>query len=135
MRTSTLTHAVIIVGAAASIAGCGIDSCHACTAIGCVDQLVIHFATIPTAPVRVELRERSPTDSVVRSYGCNDALSCLTGPVFSDFTPKQLFVTVITSAGTRTTEIRNIKYTEYRPNGPHCDPICRSAALTVDVPG
>lgn len=134
-RTSAGTRRIAAVSVLVGLTGCcDINFWHACTQMACVDHLNIQFATIPTAPARIELRLYSPADPVAYVYDCKDALSCLSAAGFPGFTPDRVFVTVITTAGKRTTEFRDIAYAKYRPNGHHCNPVCRSATLRVDVP-
>jgi hypothetical protein len=123
-----------LVAAVAGLAGCNSLGPHTCTLIGCQNGLTVRLSTMPAAPFRVELRVASPTSQPAYVYDCSNPASCAQGAFFPDFSGEHAFVTVVTSAGTRTTEVTRIEYRVSRPNGPNCPPECRQATVTADVP-
>ena len=114
----------------ALLAGCnGISG--ACTLIGCDSGLVVLLAQAPTGPYRIEVFSRE--DAPHYAFDCAVPGQC--GDVrFVDYTPESVTIRVTTSAGTRE-QTAQPKYSVYRPNGPNCEPTCRSAAVTVALPG
>ena len=125
---------LLVVSTLAALAGCNFTGLHACTLIGCQNGLTVRLSATPAAPFRVELRVTSSTSQPVYVYDCSNVERCAQGVFFPDFSGEQAFVSVVTDAGTRTTEITRIQYRVSRPNGPNCPPECRQATVTADVP-
>jgi hypothetical protein len=123
-----------LVAAVAGLSGCNSLGPRSCTLIGCQNGLTVQLSAMPSAPFRVELRATSATAQPVYVYDCSNSAACGQGAFFPDFSGDHAFVTVVTSAGTRTTEITRIEYRVSRPNGPDCPPACRQATVTADVP-
>ena len=104
-----------------------------CTEIGCDSGLTIRLDGPPQAgPVRIELLTSGSGPRYV--YDCPDAGGCATGAFFPGFTGDYVRVRVTTASGTATREARPA-YTESRPNGADCPPVCRTATVTVPLPG
>lgn len=125
---------LVLVSALAGLAGCNSLGLHACTLIGCQNGLTVQLSATPATPFRVELRVTSPTAQPAYVYSCSSPATCTQGVFFPDFSGEHAFVTVVTDAGTRTTEISRIEYRVSRPNGPNCPPECRQATVTADTP-
>jgi hypothetical protein len=120
-----------LVTALAGLAGC---NSLGCSLIGCQNGLTVRLSQTPAVSFRVELRVTSPTAQPAYVYDCANPALCAEGVFFPDFSGEHAFVTVVTAAGTRTTEITRIEYRISRPNGPDCPPECRQATVTADVP-
>ena len=60
--------------------------------------------------------------------------ACQQDVFFIGLIADRLFVRVTAATGSVLTEIANVPYVSSRPNGPHCDPDCRQATVTVQVP-
>ena len=98
----------------------------ACTLIGCESGLRVVLTTPPAAPYRVEAYV--PGSAVRQMRQCNTGGTC--DITFVDFTPAQVTIEVITTADTVRRDAAPA-YQISRPNGPQCDPECRSATVTV----
>ena len=129
-----MTYRLALVFGLAGLGGCGALAPGACTLIGCQDGLMVQLATVPSGDFRVELRATSPTSQPVYVFVCGSNTSCQHGVFFPGYGEDQAFVTVVTSAGARTTEVTGIRYRLTRPNGPNCPPECRQATVAADVP-
>lgn len=104
-----------------------------CTGIGCDSGLTVRLeGTPPAGPVRVELLTSDGGARYV--YDCPEPGRCAAGAFFPGFTGDYVRVRVTTASGAVTREARPA-YTETRPNGPDCPPACRTATVTVPLPG
>lgn len=116
-----------------------------CTLIGCSSSLEIALVG-DYLPTDFTVRITSP-DAGSISVHCIDGSAdfdpadasrwspaCPAGGLsLRDFTPVELSTTVSWSEGEVTQDFRPL-YSESRPNGPGCEPICRSARLQVLIP-
>lgn len=97
-----------------------------CTLIGCESALRVVLTAPPASPYRVEAY---PPGSAVRQVR-----ECTTGGTceikFVGFTPAQVTVEIITTADTVRRDATPT-YQVSRPNGPMCDPECRTATVTL----
>jgi hypothetical protein len=131
-RSGTLFAAALTLGTAACRAL--LDSGDVvCTRIGCSSGLTIRFDAVPPpGAYRVELLpagEGGPRYVVE----CPDASRCTGGATFPGFTGDYVVVRVTTARGVLTREVRPT-YTESRPNGPDCPPVCQQATVAVPLP-
>ena len=128
MKTSSL----VTLAAAALLTGCNAADQVPCTLIGCVDHgLRVELASPATGPFRIEVR--TPGSSTVYVYDCPDLTRCPSGPVFADFFPQSVEITVTTARGTVRRNAQPV-YTTSRPNGERCEPLCRRGVVTVPLP-
>ena len=116
-----------------TIAACTIASCDSdffggvCTLIGCNSGVIVVLESPPATPYRIEVYSGSAAGPRY-AHSCAGASAC--GEVFfPDFTPFRFFVEVITTDTVRY-EVAPT-YTESRPNGPRCDPLCRNARVRL----
>ena len=101
-----------------------------CTEIGCAGGLTVLFATTPQGDVHVEALAEGETTP--RTFDCTGS-GCSAGARFLNFSPAHVVVTVTTDAGSQQFDLRP-QYQTSRPNGPRCEPVCRSAQITVTLP-
>jgi hypothetical protein len=114
----------------ALLAGCnGFDGL--CTLVDCDSGLLVQLAQTPTGPYRIEVW--LPGDDSTQVFECANPATC-GNAFFADFTPKSVVIRVITDAGVRQ-ETAQPTYSVSQPNGPHCEPTCRNATVTVPLPG
>lgn len=105
------------------LAGCR-DAGRACTLIGCYDGLSVTVPSAAAVPFRVE--------AYVASGGARYAQTCNAAPCvafFPAFLPQTVTIAVITGTDTASRRFAPV-YTVTRPNGPGCDPECRSGSVT-----
>jgi len=100
-----------------------------CTLVDCDSGLFVQLAQTPTGPYRIEVFSGEDTPDHV--FDCENPSLCY--PKFIDYTPELVKIRVTTSAGTRE-QTAKPKYSVWRPNGPHCEPACKSATVTVALP-
>jgi hypothetical protein len=105
-----------------------------CTLIGCESGVTVHLASLPNGPFRVDVKPRGASD-VAYVYECSDGAHCQQNIFFPGLITDYLTVTVQAGAASRDTEVVQIQYTSHRPNGPNCEPDCRTATVTAQVPG
>ncbi len=134
MKTLALTLAL-----AAVAAGCSKD----CTLIGCNDSLRVTFGTRTVSP---PYSLAVIADGVPTMYECNErgVLSppfeagngtCDATGFTMPATPRMVMVTVRPyvdgGVGATRTVTATPPYTQVRPNGEGCDPVCRQSVVTV----
>lgn len=108
----------------------------ACTQIGCSSGLIVHLGALPVGAFRVEVFANAPGQQPVYAYECDPgADQCTKDVFFPGLIVDHPFVRVTTGLGTVTREILDIRYGSHRPNGPRCGPECRTAELSVAIPG
>ncbi len=127
----SLLVAVLGIGA---VSGCSILAPEeACTLVGCTSGLSVRLTSLPTEPYRVELLvpgARRP----FHFYECDGGSSCLQAIHSPLLALSHISVTVTTAAGSRVTDVPNVEYERYYPNGPDCPPPCLNATITAEVP-
>ena len=117
-----------ILSVLATLGGCDSDTVsQGCTLIGCASGIEVVLEQPPAVPYRVEAYVSSQMPRYV--YRC-DSGSCLPRIFFEEFTPFRVFVEVISGTGTQVYEVIP-RYSESRPNGPQCDPLCRNAVIRL----
>lgn len=121
---------LVIVLAGAMLVGCSEVYPRVCTQIGCGAGLTVLFSTVPVGDVHVEALPEGETTP--RTFDCTGS-ACSPGARFLDFSPDHVVVTVTTDAGSKQFDLRP-QYQTSRPNGPRCEPVCRSAQVTVTLP-
>jgi hypothetical protein len=102
----------------------------ACTLIGCTDGLRLTFDAPPPQGTVVEIVH---FDAPPWRVECGVDTNCAVGIFFSDFTPSDLTVRVVTPGG-EVTESYQPTYQEHRPNGEGCGPECLNATILVALP-
>jgi hypothetical protein len=105
-----------------------------CTLLGCYDGIIVHLAAMPSGPFQIEARPTGAEGATAYVYKCDQALPCQQDVFFSNLIADHIFVTVLTAGHRRETEIFPISYTTSHPNGPHCEPACRRATVTAQIP-
>jgi hypothetical protein len=106
-----------------------------CTEIGCTDGISVHLTALPTSPYRVEILVGSGPGGLSYAYDCAGGSACLQDIFFPELVLDRIIVRVITSLGSRDSEISNPVYATLRPNGPDCPPLCLQATVTAQLPG
>jgi len=96
-----------------------------CTKIGCSDGLTVVVENAPAAPYTVEV---GLPDGTSRTAPCE--AGCDGGLFFEGVTADEVTVRITGSAGTSSQSVRPT-YTDSRPNGPDCPPVCRQARVQV----
>jgi hypothetical protein len=104
-----------------------------CTLLGCESGVTVHLASLPGGPFRVEVRPRGAGDAVY-VFECNVGASCRQVVFFAGLITDYLVVTVKVAGAVRDTEITQVTYVSHRPNGPNCEPDCRTASVIAQVP-
>ena len=104
-----------------------------CTQIGCESGITVHLASLPNGPFRVDVKPRGAAD-VAYVYECSDVAHCRQDIFFAGLITDYLIVTVQVGAASRDTEAVQVQYASHRPNGPNCEPDCRTATVTAQVP-
>lgn len=110
------------------------DATMVCTLIGCESGITVHLASLPNGPFRVDVKPSGAND-VAYVYECSDAAQCRQDIFFAGLITDHLTVTVQVGAASRDTEAVQVQYASHRPNGPNCEPDCRTATVTAQVPG
>jgi hypothetical protein len=137
--------ATIVLALAGCTLGQGPPPGQACTLIGCGPSLDVGLVG-EHVPTDFTLTVNSGTGDFVK-VRCTEgnaefeppeasrwAPSCPAGGVtFQDFAPEELSVTVMWSDGEVSQEFAPV-YGQSQPNGPACDPGCRSARIDVYIP-
>ena len=118
--------------ALAFASGCGALGPEVCTLIGCNEHgLFIHFDGPPAQTVRIEATTgEGPLPVIVE---CTDLRQCSNSIVFPSFFPQHVHLKVTHGQFSREYDF-SPTYTTSRPNGPDCDPVCRSGSVTVTLP-
>jgi hypothetical protein len=116
---------------ALTLTGCSDHLQLVCTLIGCDSGLEIQVNPVPTTPFRVEASALGY--SAVYTQECPDPADC-TRIFLPEFTPAVVRIRLIVGADTTFIEATNPEYTEVRPNGPDCPPLCRIGHVTIVVP-
>jgi hypothetical protein len=132
MRGAWRLGRLISAGALSSIACSGVTT--VCTLIGCESGITVHLASLPSGPFRVDVKPRGAGD-VAYVFECSDAMHCRQDIFFAGLITDYVVVTVHVGAATRDTEVVQVQYTSHRPNGPNCEPDCRTATVTAQIPG
>lgn len=119
---------LVVVGLGLGAAACSLLD-PACTLIGCAPSLTLEFAEQPAGLLRVEATDVASADR--RVIDCTNPGLCSGGLVhFTDFTPEDVIIRVITQTGT-TEQTFHPSYQRSRPNGPRCEPECRQARIVM----
>lgn len=130
IRIATLSAAMLILGAPACDSPTGV-----CTLIGCSSGLLVRLNALPTGPFQVDVFAGAPDVSPSYRYECVPGPSgCLQEIFFSGLVARHAFIRVTTDDGTALHEILDLHYETHRPNGPRCEPTCRTAETTVSIP-
>ena len=104
-----------------------------CTLDGCHGGIMVHLTRLPSGPFRIEMRPAA-AEGTTYVYECGPTLPCRQNVFFPNMIADRVVITVVTGARSRETEIPQVVYTAYRPNGPGCEPQCQRASVTVEVP-
>jgi hypothetical protein len=116
-----------------AVAALGLASCgdflgsDSCTLIGCTSGLNVVLEDVTSAPYRVEVYSGPSTTRYVLECTANPCAQIF----FPDFTPQRVFAEVIRpNQLTRRYEVIP-SYSESRPNGGNCPPLCRNATIRL----
>lgn len=99
--------------------------------VGCFNGLNVRFNGQPAGAYRVEAIV--PGDATPHVFDCPSG-TCGPPVMFEDLTPDRVTIRVTTAAGTRSQEFTP-KYEAEYPNGRRCGAACRSATVTIQLPG
>lgn len=100
----------------------------ACTEIGCESGIEVVLESPPAGAYRVEATVGGSAARYV--YQCADEEGCAGRIFFPEFTPYRVFIEVTDATSTERYEVVP-EYTEHRPNGPDCPPLCRNAVIRL----
>ncbi|MCC6242749.1 MAG: hypothetical protein IT353_07895 [Gemmatimonadaceae bacterium] len=100
-----------------------------CTLIGCADGLVVDVGTPPLGPWTIEA---TPAGQPARTFACAAGSQC-SFVRFEGIMQTPITFKVTVGAQMRT-EVLSPVTTTSRPNGPKCDPECRTQRVTLSVP-
>jgi hypothetical protein len=102
---------------------------HLCTLIGCVNGLTVEFEDLLPNSLAVEVLddEHAPPAQHLTNTSEYGAVA-----YFEDYHPTDVTIRVSWATASITASARP-EYHEWRPNGPDCDPECRSAYVLVDL--
>ena len=104
-----------------------------CTLIGCESGVTVHLSSLPSQPFRVEVG--APGADTQYVFDCtNDTARCRREIFFPDLGSDHLFVTVRVGTASRMTEVSQVNYTRFQPNGEHCPGDCRNADVDAAIP-
>lgn len=126
-----------------STLGCDSDTSN-CTLLGCAeDGLVIELTSpsgIPAGSYRITAASTDGTiglkqcDFVLPSNGTDpDCRVGESGVSWPDFEPTALTVILARNGEPAHSGEHTVTYTESRPNGPECGPVCRVGRLTISL--
>lgn len=128
----------LLLGAMLTLAA-GCDSIggpfsHACTLIGCANGTIVYLNGSLPANGKVEIFLSTDLTTPVQTYTCGPG-SCASQIQFMDFMPGgQVRVRVTTANGVTLTAPTAVQYSEWRPNGPDCEPTCIRGRLDAQLP-
>lgn len=118
---------VFSVSALSSCERLGLEP-HVCTLIGCSSGITVVLENKPTSPYRIEVYSGNSTGPRY-VFQCDAQTNCA-DPFFFDYTPDHVFVDVVVGSNRTTYEVVP-KYTESRPNGADCEPLCRQSTIRL----
>jgi hypothetical protein len=124
----------LVAGATVALATAGCDDhgpTRPCTLVDCeVNGLTVRVeGTLPT----VYMVTVSSPNEEARSRVCWTPAHCVGGAVhFAGYSPAEVSITVEWEDGTATATAEPT-YQVFRPNGPDCEPVCRTATITVQL--
>lgn len=117
---------------ALALAGCAPREVQ-CTLIGCADGLAVDFTGAQPASYTLEARAAGHEPVTVDCSGDQAAFQCRPdGTFLPDFTPEEVTLRITWDGGEVERTVRPV-YTETRPNGPDCPPVCRHGEVTIDL--
>lgn len=125
----TLNAGAFVLGALA-FQGCSTG----CSLVGCVSGLRVHLAALPTGAFQVAVLVDGVVQDAPAEATCAGTTVCYQDILFTTTASERVSVRVTTATGSRVTEIANITYAKSRPNGSGCDPECRNATVTAQLP-
>ena len=108
------------------LVACDVD----CTLIGCFNGLTIEVLNAPPGPLTVQAVAGGGPSSSVYTSSCPGSTNCGNTVYFQDFLPRDVRLTITTTAGTREVLVRP-RYTTVYPNGKHCGGACQSGREVV----
>jgi hypothetical protein len=115
-----------------ALAGCTAQE-RMCTLIGCVDGLTVHFTGAQPASYTLEARAAGHEPVTVSCSSDQATTQCRLDETFlADFTPEEVTLHITWDGGEVERTVRPV-YTESRPNGPDCPPVCRQGQVAIDL--
>lgn len=122
-----LSIAALVAGLVVLLGGC---APRACTEIGCASGLSISIANPPGGAYHLQVDVPGERTRVVQ---CGDAEGgCASGTFFlPETTPAQLTVRVVSAGKVIDSKTVRPSYDTFRPNGPGCPPLCRTARIQL----
>lgn len=104
------------------------SACTVCTEIGCVDGIVIELTPESQDSVKVIAVNRS---------GFTESLNCVGSecptPIIMEMTDAEwVSVQVKRDSITIQDDTFPVIYSEFRPNGENCDPVCTQATIDIE---
>ncbi len=121
-------HLLLGVVLALPLSGCGVSE--TCTLIGCRSGLIVRVSALPGDSAAITLIEVGANSITLT---CNSPDQCQeVGVLFADRTP--VTATVLVSSGDVSRSFDVVpQYALQRPNGPGCEPECRTAVVNLDM--
>jgi len=123
---------LLLALATLALAGCATPE-RMCTLIGCVDGLTVDFTGVQPASYTLEARAAGHAPVTIDCSSDQATIQCRPdGTFLADFTPEEVTLHVTWDGGEVERTVRPV-YTESRPNGPDCPPVCRFGEVTIDL--
>jgi hypothetical protein len=101
-----------------------------CNLVGCFNGLTIEVLNAPPGPLTVQAIANGGPSSSVYTSSCPGTVNCTNTVYFQDFLPRNVRLTITTSAGTRDVSV-SPRYSTVYPNGKRCGGACQSAREVV----
>lgn len=139
MKHSTLLFGFALLLLLAACAPSAPEEPQACTLMGCIDTLEIRVINPPDLPYWVTVRadgqefliaceEETEASEATMGTDCENGVFTL-----FEFSPEMVSVEIGWAAGGIIIDATP-EYETFRPNGPGCEPECRSGVVTVELP-
>jgi len=131
----TLRRAFALLALAGTVSACDAPTQY-CTLIGCRSGLQVRLTTAPAGAFSVEiLPYSSGGQQLTYRIDCGgSAPPCGSQVFFPDLIIERAQIRVVTTRGTVTHSVDEVKYETSYPNGRQCAPACQSATVTVSTP-
>jgi hypothetical protein len=122
---------------------CGLFACNSnntstgqsCTLIGCSSGLNLNLTGKVPNTFELELIPSIGEKRLVQCPAGGSGTICLgeKAILIQNFTPEEVAITV-SYDGKKVTQNFVPSYSDSRPNGPNCEPACKQAQLTINIP-
>lgn len=112
-----------LLSACDGILGIGDD----CNLVGCTSGIEVVLDEYPDEPFRIVAESSGGFTEYV--YTCDEVGKCNGPIIFTDFTPRNVTIRLITASGTVSEYHLIPRYEVGHPNGPDCPPACLFARI------